>query len=86
MQEEILQTLLKQVHDRELDISMMIRKIHDDLMLIESLKKQIYSLCAKTEAGKILADEIGAELTHLEKELDKLINFDVLEMSNKLYG
>lgn len=64
----------------------MIRSIHTDLVVLSALKKQMYATRAKTEAGSILLNEIKSSICSMEEELDKLVNYDTLDLSNRLYG
>ena len=86
VQTEALNTLIEQVHDKELEISLMIRSIHSDLIVLSTLKKQMYATRAKSEAGSILLNEIKSSICSMEEELDKLISYDTLDLSNRLYG
>ena len=86
MQTEALHTLTEQVQDKELEISLMIQRIHSELITLSSIKKQVYATRAKTEAGSILLNEIKGAICSMEEELDKLINYDALDLSNRLYG
>jgi len=85
VEEEMLNALIQQVQEKELTVVQTIHSISEGLSSIESLKKQMLTIHAKTEADRILLSTLSSEIAAIESELNEVIDIDILETSNKLF-